>query len=144
MEKYSLQDALDDSDELTASKIAKRFSVSGSGSKNKDSQFVSGRLGYDQPIDDTSNLNIGASGHYAKGSNWKNKGIDKLDAEYTKKFKNNSVLKASLGANVGEGKKGIDSANISYEIPFKKGGKVTASSRADGIALRGKTRGHIK
>jgi hypothetical protein len=26
---------------------------------------------------------------------------------------------------------------------FKKGGKVTASSRADGIAKRGKTRGRI-
>jgi len=144
MADYSLQDALNNSDELDASKIAKRVSVSGSGAKNKYGKFANGRASYDQPIDDTSNLNIGASGHYAKGDGWKDKGIDRVDAEYTKKFKNDSVLKASLGANVGEGKKGIDSANVSYEIPFKKGGKVTASTRADGIAQRGKTRGHIK
>jgi hypothetical protein len=47
-------------------------------------------------------------------------------------------LMASLG------KSGQDkSANLSYQVPFSKGGKVTASKRADGIAQRGKTRGKI-
>lgn len=140
MEKYSLQDALS---EYTDSDT-KKVSVSGGGAKNKYGKFASGKVNYGQPIDETSDINVGVSGHYAKGEGWKDKGIDRVDAEYSKKFKDDSKLKASLGANVGQGKKGIDSANISYEIPFKKGGKVTASSRADGIAQRGKTRGHIK
>jgi hypothetical protein len=47
-------------------------------------------------------------------------------------------LMASLG------KSGQDkSANLSYQVPFSKGGKVTASKRADGVAQRGKTRGKI-
>jgi hypothetical protein len=45
-------------------------------------------------------------------------------------------LSASLGKS-GSNKMG----NVTYQIPFKKGGKTTASSRADGIAARGKTRG---
>ena len=47
-------------------------------------------------------------------------------------------LSASLGRS-GQNKSG----NLSYQIPFAKGGKVTASSRADGIAQRGKTRGRV-
>lgn len=140
MEKYSLQNALND----YLDSDTKKVSVSGGGVKNKYGKFASGRVDYDQPIDETSDIHLGASGHYAKGQNFKDKGIDRLDAEYSKKFKDDSKLKASLGANVGQGKKGIDSANISYEIPFKKGGKVTASSRADGCCVRGKTKGQIK
>jgi hypothetical protein len=140
MEKYSLQNALDD----YLDSDRKKISVSGGGSKNKDGKSASGRVDYDQPIDETSDMHLGVSGHYTKGKYRNDKGIDRVDAEYSKKFKDDSKLKASLGANFGQGKKGLDSANISYEIPFKKGGKVTASSRADGIAERGKTRGHIK
>jgi hypothetical protein len=140
MEKYSLQDALNDYTDSDTKKV----SVSGGGAKNKYGKFASGRVDYSQPIDKTSDIHLGASGHYAKGEGWKDKGIDRVDAEYSKKFKDESKLKASLGANVGQGKKGIDSANISYEIPFKKGGKVTASSRADGCCVRGKTKGQIK
>jgi hypothetical protein len=140
MEKYSLQDALDD----YSNSDKKKISAFAGGAKNKYGKFASGTVNYDQPIDETSDMHVGVSGHYAKGKGWKDKGIDRVDAEYSKKFKDESKLKASLGANVGQGKKGIDSANISYEIPFKTGGKVTASSRADGIAQRGKTRGHLK
>jgi hypothetical protein len=45
-------------------------------------------------------------------------------------------LSASVGKS-GSNKMG----NVTYQIPFKKGGKATASNRADGIAARGKTRG---
>jgi hypothetical protein len=47
-------------------------------------------------------------------------------------------LNASVGKS-GDNKMG----NVTYQLPFKQGGKVTASSRADGIAQRGKTRGRV-
>ena len=49
-----------------------------------------------------------------------------------------------LNANARYNKYGDTSINVGGEYKFKKGGKVTASTRADGIAQRGKTRGHIK
>jgi hypothetical protein len=45
---------------------------------------------------------------------------------------------ASFGKS-GDNKMG----NITYRLPLKKGGKVTASSRADGIAQRGRTKGRV-
>jgi hypothetical protein len=45
---------------------------------------------------------------------------------------------ASFGKS-GDNKMG----NITYRLPLKKGGKVTASTRADGIAQRGKTKGRV-
>lgn len=47
-------------------------------------------------------------------------------------------LNASFGKS-GDNKMG----NVTYQLPFKKGGKVTASTRGDGIAQRGKTRGRV-
>jgi len=47
-------------------------------------------------------------------------------------------LNASFGKS-GDNKMG----NLSYQLPFKKGGKVTASTRADGIAQRGRTKGRV-
>lgn len=47
-------------------------------------------------------------------------------------------LNASIGKS-GDSKMG----NLSYQLPFKKGGKVTASNRADGIAQRGRTKGRV-
>ena len=47
-------------------------------------------------------------------------------------------LSASLGRS-GQNKTG----NLMYQIPFAKGGKITASKRADGIAQRGKTKGRV-
>jgi len=47
-------------------------------------------------------------------------------------------LNASFGKS-GDNKMG----NVTYQLPFKKGGKVTASTRADGIAQRGKTKGRL-
>jgi hypothetical protein len=50
--------------------------------------------------------------------------------------------KGRLGASFG--KSGDNKmGNITYRLPLKKGGKVTASSRADGIAQRGKTKGRV-
>jgi hypothetical protein len=45
---------------------------------------------------------------------------------------------ASFGKS-GDNKMG----NITYRLPLKKGGKVTASTRADGIAQRGRTKGRV-
>lgn len=45
---------------------------------------------------------------------------------------------ASFGKS-GDNKMG----NVTYRLPFKQGGKVTASTRADGIAQRGKTKGRV-
>ena len=113
----------------------------GGGSSQGNVSSVGGRLGYTQPIDESSSVDVGVSGHAAKGKGWSDVGLDRLDAEYQKKFKNGHKLNASIGA----GKGGVDEANVKYEIPFKKGGNVktkpTASSRADGIAKRGKTKG---
>jgi hypothetical protein len=50
--------------------------------------------------------------------------------------------KGRLGASFsksGDNKMG----NVTYRLPFKQGGKVTASTRADGIAQRGKTKGRV-
>lgn len=120
--------------------VLDRLSLEGSGTKSQGNTIIGGRLGYNQPIDDSSSIEAGVSGHYAKGKNWKDAAVDNVDATYQKRLKSGNSLKASLGAGNG----GINSAKVSYDIPFKKGGTVTASSRADGIALRGKTRGHIK
>lgn len=107
---------------------------------------ISGRASYMQPIDDSSSIEFGARGHSFKNND---NAVDRIDAKYSKRFDNKSKLRAGVGANVNKmrGKQGIDEARIEYEIPFKKGGKVkakakpTVSSRADGIAQRGKTRG---
>ena len=120
--------------------VLDRLSLKGSGTKSQGNTVIGGRLGYNQPIDDSSSIEAGVSGHYAKGKDWKDVGIDNIDAAYQKRLESGNSLRASIGA----GKSGIDSAKLSYNIPFKKGGTVTASSRADGIALRGKTKGHIK
>jgi len=126
--------------------VLDRLRLQGSGSKNQDMTALGGRLGYTQPIDESSSVEAGLSGHYVKGKGFEDAAIDRADLRYQKKFANDSKLKARLGANVNKnmGKKGIDEANIEYEIPFKKGGKVSkASKRADGCAQRGKTRGRL-
>jgi hypothetical protein len=126
--------------------ILDKLKLQGGGTKSQGLTALGGRLGYTEPIDESSSLQAGLSGHYVKTKDFKDKAIDRADLRYQKKFKNDSKLRAAISGNVNKdmGKKTVDSADISYEIPFKKGGKVTASSRADGIAQRGKTRGHIK
>lgn len=124
-------------------KILNRVNVSGRGFKSDNATVLGGRLGYTQPIDDTSSLEVGASGHYAKGKGWKDTGIDQADLTYAKRFKDDSELRAKVRKNVGKGQ-GEEYIGAEYEIPFKKGGKVSkASKRADGIAQRGKTKGRI-
>ena len=130
--------------------IIKRLNLNAGGSKSDDVSSVGGRLGYVHPIDDSSSIEVGASGHYAKGKGFKDAGIDRGDVTYSKEFENKHKLRASLGG----GAKGVDEGSITYEIPFKKGGKVKAktvakpktskaSSRGDGIAQRGKTKGRL-
>ena len=123
--------------------LLKRFNVSGGGAKADGVTAVGGRLGYKHPINASSDIEIGASGHYAKGKGFKDAGIDRGDVTYTKRFDNESELRAKLGA----GKRGVDEFGVEYEIPFKKGGKVkkysTSKVRGHGIEKKGKTKGRF-
>ena len=142
MAKYDIEP----SDAEKLQEIVGRFNVTGDAYSDKKTKIAGGRASYRQPIDDDSSLEIGAAGHYAKGKGWKDKGIDKADLTYSKRFKDDSELRARVGANLNPmtGKRGVDSVGVEYEIPFSKGGKVSkASKRADGIAQRGKTKGRI-
>lgn len=147
-----MADNYKDEDELK--KILRRIQLSGGVDKTREMTQADGRLGYSQPIDDSSEIEAGVSGHYTKGKNFKDVAADKADVTYKKRFSNDSELRARLGANLNErrGKQGIDSIGIEYEIPFKKGGKVksmskpkvsSASKRGDGIARKGKTKGRM-
>ena len=75
-------------------------------------------------------------------------GVDESGIESRRKTAMSDVKEAPL-ARVGRAIKGtMESAGRSYDNPFakrmKSGGKVSsASSRADGIAQRGKTRGKV-
>jgi hypothetical protein len=123
--------------------LLKRFNVSGGGSSADGITAVGGRLGYKHPINASSDIEIGASGHYAKGKGFKDAGIDRIDAAYKKRFDNESELRAKLGV----GKRGVDEFGVEYEIPFKKGGKVKKVSapkvRGHGIEKKGKTKGRF-
>jgi hypothetical protein len=120
------------------------YQVGGS-NQNKVSS-LGGSLGYTQPIDDTSSIRAGISGHYAKSKDFEDKGIDRATLSYKKKLQNDHEFGAKIGANLNkdQGKTGVDEIGVSYKIPFKKGGKVSsASKRGDGIAQRGKTKGRL-
>jgi hypothetical protein len=123
--------------------LLKRFNVSGGGSKADGVTAIGGRLGYKYPINKSSDIEVGASGHYAKGKGFKDTGIDRGDVTYTKRFDNESELRAKLGA----GKRGVDEFGVEYEIPFKKGGKVKKVAkpkvRGHGIEKKGKTKGRF-
>jgi hypothetical protein len=123
--------------------LLNRFNISGGGSKTEGITSVGGRLGYKHPINASSDVEVGASGHYAKGKGFKDAGIDRIDATYKKRFDNESELRAKLGA----GKRGVDELGVEYEIPFKKGGKVKKASapkvRGHGIEKKGKTKGRF-
>ena len=112
--------------------LLKRFNISGGGSKADGVTAVGGRLGYKHPINESSDIEVGASGHYVKGQGFKDVGIDRGDVTYRKRFDNESELRAKLGA----GKRGVDEVGVEYEIPLKmkKGGKVKAPKvRGHGI-----------
>ena len=120
--------------------LLKRFNVSGGGSKADGVTAVGGRLAYKHPINASSDIEVGASGHYAKGKDFKDAGIDRGDVTYTKRFDNKSELRAKAGV----GKRGFDEFGVEYEIPFKKGGKVkTIKVRGHGIEKKGKTKGRF-
>ena len=66
----------------------------------------------------------------------------------TKKLDKNTALQGHLGVDLSNDKyngpraRGTN-AGISLMHSFSKGGKVTASTRADGIAQRGRTKGRV-
>jgi len=122
--------------------LLKRFNISGGGSKADGVTAVGGRLGYKYPINASSDIEVGASGHYVKGKDFKDKGIDRLDATYRKRFENDSELRAKAGI----GKRGAGEVGVEYEIPLnlKRGGKVKAPKvRGHGIEKKGKTKGRF-
>jgi hypothetical protein len=122
--------------------LLKRFDIVGGGSKADGVTAVGGRLGYKYPIDASSDIEVGASGHYVKGKDFKDKGIDRLDATYRKRFENDSELRAKAGI----GKRGAGEFGVEYEIPLnlKRGGKVKAPKvRGHGVEKKGKTKGRF-
>jgi len=122
--------------------LLKRFNISGGGSKADGVTAVGGRLGYKHPINKSSDIEVGASGHYVKGKEFEDKGIDRLDAIYRKRFENDSELRAKAGI----GKRGAGEFGVEYEIPLnlKRGGKVKAPKvRGHGIEKKGKTKGRF-
>ena len=143
--KYYTREQLED--------YLKRIQISGEGGQSDEGTELFGRIGYTQPINNTSDINIGASGHYVKGKGFKDAGIDRADATYTKRLKDDAELRARLGANFDEreGKRGLDKFMLEYEKSFKKGGKVKAKAkktnkpkvRGHGCEKRGKTKGRI-
>jgi hypothetical protein len=131
-------------------KILDRTQLDVSGANDMGVARVGGRLGYTQPIDDSSMLAMGLSGHAMKGPGFKDAGLDQADFTYAKRLANDSELRAKLRKNIGNSK-GEEYIGAEYEVPFKKGGKVkakpttsSASRRGDGCAQRGKTRGKLK
>jgi len=102
----------------------RRFNVTGGGSSNQEVTQLGGRVGYTQPIDEDTLIRMGLSGHYAKGKDWRNAGLDRGDIGFERKLDRNSTLKASLGA----GRRGVDEANISYNRRFADGGAVNAGN----------------
>jgi hypothetical protein len=122
--------------------LLKRFNISGGGSKADGITAVGGRLGYKHPINKSSDIEVGASGHYVKGKEFEDKGIDRLDAIYRKRFENDSELRAKAGI----GKRGAGEFGVEYEIPLnlKRGGKVKAPKvRGHGVEKKGKTKGRF-
>jgi hypothetical protein len=122
--------------------LLKRFNISGGGSKADGVTAVGGRLGYKHPINKSSDIEVGASGHYVKGKEFEDKGIDRLDAIYRKRFENDSELRAKAGI----GKRGQGEFGVEYEIPLnlKRGGKVKAPKvRGHGVEKKGKTKGRF-
>jgi len=117
------------------------FNVAGGGSKNKDATVLGGRVGYKHPIDDKSSIEVGASGHYAKGKGWKDAGLDRADINYANQVTDNLRLRAALGA----GRGGVDQGDVGAEYTFKKGGKVKVKPkvRGHGIEKKGKTKGRF-
>ena len=122
----------------------KRLQISGEGGQSKEGTELFGRIGYTQPINNTSDINIGASGHYVKGKGFKDAGIDRADATYTKRLKDDAELRARFGANLNEmaGKRGLDEFMLEYEKSFKKGGKVNTKKAKSKKVNKPKVRGH--
>jgi hypothetical protein len=122
--------------------LLNRFNISGGGSKADGVTAVGGRLGYKHPINASSDIEVGASGYYAKGKGFKDKDIDRIDATYRKRFDNESEFRAKAGV----GKRGVGEFGVEYEIPLKKGGKVKTKAskvRGHGIEKKGKTKGRF-
>jgi hypothetical protein len=154
-----LKDRLDNLNKVDRSNFGYRneyINVGGSRTKGQDFNAVGGRAGVNIPVGRSARLEAGLSGHYAKGKGFKDAGLDQADVTLAKQFENNSELRGKLRKNIGDSI-GEEFIGAEYEIPFKKGGSVKAkpknkakpkvskaSSRADGCAQRGKTRGKLR
>jgi len=138
--KKSLEEVLKELQQEDEVATRQGLNLSGGGTKSKDATVIGGRVGYGLTITDKDSVEIGASGHYAKGKDWKDSGVDRGDITYERKLGKDSALRATLGG----GKKGIDSGFVGYEAEFKKGGKVKAPKvRGHGVEKKGKTKGRF-
>jgi len=143
MDKKSLEEILNEIQREDETANRQGLSITGGGNKSKDVTSMGGRAQYRHPINDKSAIEVGLSGHYAKGKNWKDAGLDRGDLTYEQKLANDQLIRATLGA----GKGGVDSGFVSYEKEFKKGGKVKKATkpkvRGHGIEKKGKTKGRF-
>ena len=125
--KMELQEYIKQEDLKTLiEELARRVNLSGEALQTKEGSQAFGRLDFRQPLSEDMDLGLGASGHYVKGKHFKDSGLDRADIALSKRLKNDSELRARLGANLNEnmGKRGIDELMLEYTIPFKEGGKA--------------------
>lgn len=107
----------------------KRLSVSGGGSSSDGVTQFGGRVGYTHPLDEKTKLSGGISGHYAKGKNFKDAGVDRGDIGIEHQLDRNSSIKAMLGT----GRRGVDEGRVTYNKRFADGGEVWNQPRPKGL-----------
>lgn len=110
--------------------IIRRLNVQGDATSDKGSSQVGGRVGYSQPIDEKTKLELGLSGHYSKGKGFKSAGVDAADLKLQRQLDRDSDLNFSLGAGK---RRGINSAEVSYNRRFADGGEVWDKERPKGL-----------
>jgi hypothetical protein len=105
-------------------------------------RVISGRAGINKDLGNGLRASAGITGKSIKAGDYKNTGITGGDVTLEKQFENGTKLRGKYNDNETEHGTQEKKIGAELEIPFKKGGKVSsASSRADGCAQRGKTRG---
>ena len=109
------------------------------GNSIPNGRVIYGRLGVSKDFGNKLRGSAGVTGEHVKVKDYNNTEITGGDVSLEKEFEKGSKLRGKYHDSPEEKKIGLE-----YEIPFKKGGKVSkASKRADGCAQRGKTRGRL-
>jgi len=124
-------DVIDESSTLSPEELMKRLSLSGGASSDKNVTQMGGRVGYTHPLSEKTKLSGGLAGHYAKGKNFRDYGIDRADVGVEHQIDRDSYIKAMLGGN----RKGIDQGQITYNRSFADGGISNLGDYSDGGRL---------